>query len=235
MVLGLAALLVGLGKSGMYGTGMIAVPLAAEAFGGKMSTGLLLPILALADLFAVLFYNRHASWKYIWALLPTTALGLLLGTWIGDEISDLLFKQMIGAMVLLSLVFMIWQERRSSALESNPWIAGFFGSLGGFSSMVGNAAGPVMGTYLLAMRLPKDNYIGTSAWFFLILNWVKLPLHIWSWKTITGDTLLLDICVIPLIMLGIAIGFRIIKFIPDKKYRYLVIAMTFISAIRLLM
>jgi uncharacterized protein len=108
------------------------------------------------------------------------------------------------------------------------------GILGGFATMIGNVAGPIFAIYLLAMHLPKNNFIGTGAWFFLITNLVKFPLHIFIWKTINLQTLLLDVTLFPGIAAGAFFGIWLIKKIPDKTYRFFVITITALSALLLL-
>jgi uncharacterized protein len=95
-------------------------------------------------------------------------------------------------------------------------------------------AGPIFAIYLLAMHLPKNSFIGTGAWFFLIINLIKFPLHIFVWETISRDTLKLDLILLPGIAAGAIGGIWLVKKIPDKTYRAFVIIVTAISALLLL-
>ena len=97
--------------------------------------------------------------------------------------------------------------------------------------MVGNAAGAVIPMYLLSMRLPKNSYIGTSAWFFFIVNLLKVPLHIFFWKTIHLQSLSFNLLMIPPIILGVLLGIRIVKTIPEKGYRAFIMAAIFVAAL----
>lgn len=101
--------------------------------------------------------------------------------------------------------------------------------------MIGNAAGPIMNTYLLATKLPKNNFIGTGAWFFLVLNLFKIPFHILVWKTINWDSLQINFLMFPLILLGLGIGVVLVKYIPEKGFRYFVMVMTTLGSIKLLL
>jgi uncharacterized membrane protein YfcA len=121
--------------------------------------------------------------------------------------------------------------KKKEAIPTHPAFAILLGVLGGFGSMVGNAAGPIFAVYLLAMRLPKNTYIGTGAWFYLIINVIKLPFHIWVWKTITAESLLLDAIAIPAILLGAWLGIRIIKRFSEGFYRIFIVVMTLLSAL----
>ena len=235
VLLGLSGLLIGMSKTGISGVGLMVVPILANAFGGRPSVGLLLPILLFADVFAVTWYHRHAQWKHILRLLPWAFAGIVLATLVGKSISDQSFNRLLAALVIGGIAILIWHDIRSDKIKvpQSRWFAGVMGLLGGFSTMIGNAAGPVMALYLLSMRLPKNTYIGTGAWFFFIVNLSKVPLHIWSWKTITVNTVLLDIMVIPAIAAGAVLGIWLVRLLPEKYYRLLVIATTLLSALLL--
>ena len=232
----LSATLIGMSKVGVPGVSMLVVPTLAIIFGGKASTGILLPILMMADVFAVLYYHRHAQWKYLWKLLPFAFIGIGIALWVGEVVNDEWFKNIIAVMVFLSIGLMIWRDRKKEqTLFPDNWIfAGFMGVLGGFATMIGNVAGPIFAIYLLAMHQPKNKFIGTTAWFFLIVNFSKFPLHILVWKTITWQTLSLDIMLFPAIALGAFAGIQLIKRISDKLYRTAVIVVTALSAFLLL-
>jgi len=236
VLLGLSGLLIGMSKTGISGVGLMVVPLLANAFGGRPSVGLLLPILIFADVFAVTWYNRHAQWKHILRLLPWAFAGIISATLVGKNISDQSFNKLLAVLVLGGIAILVWRDIRSGKLKipQSRWFAGTMGLLGGFSTMIGNAAGPVMALYLLSMRLPKNVYIGTGAWFFFIVNLSKVPLHIWSWKTITVSSFLLDVLMIPAIAAGAFLGIWLVRLLPERFFRILVIVTTLLSAILLL-
>ncbi len=231
----ICALFVGMSKTGVSGLGMLIVPILATIFGGKVSSGLLLPMLCMGDIFAVWYYNRHAAWEYVLKLLPATILGVLFGVFVGNQINDTQFKAIIGGMIFLGLVIMIWQETRKvkTAIPNNWAFSSTAGLLGGFSTMIGNAAGPIMAIYLLSTRLPKNAFIGTGAWFFLIVNLFKIPFHVFIWDTITWHSFSLNVLVFPAIMIGAFLGIRIVKIIPEKPYRIFVIGSTILASLRL--
>ena len=230
----LCALLVGMAKTGLSGVGLMVVPLLASVFGGRPSVGLLLPILVFADVFAVSYYNRHAEWKYILRLLPWALIGVGAGVLVGQVISDIVFNRLLAVVVLTGIVLMILQDmRKKASIPDYWWFAMGLGLLGGFSTMIGNAAGPILALYLLSMRLPKNIYIGTGAWFFFIVNVFKVPFHVGIWKTITVQSLLFDVLMIPAIALGALLGIWLVKFFPEKAYRLFIIATTLFSALLL--
>jgi len=231
-----SAFFIGMAKAGVKGLGMFVVPAMAAAFGGKTSVGLVLPLLSMADIFAVSYYRRHAEWKYIWRLLPAAVLGVLLGIWVGQVVEDALFEDMIAIIIIGSLIMLLLQQNAnfSNLMASRPWVGAVFGAVGGFTTMIGNAAGPLMAVYLLATRIPKYSFIGTTAWFFLLINLFKIPFHIWVWGTIDLQSFLLDLCTLPAIALGIFLGIRVVKWIPEQAFRYFVIVMTLLISLRLL-
>ncbi len=230
-------MLVGMSKVGVPGVSMIVVPAMAFVFGAKQSTGVVLPMLMMADIFGVAYYHRHASWSHLVKVLPWAAAGLLIALWIGEKVNDEQFKNLIAILVFFSIALMIWQDKRKGTqlFPDKWWFAASMGILGGFATMIGNVAGPVFAIYLLAMHLPKNNFIGTSAWFFLIINFSKFPLQMFVWNNINAESLLIDLVTLPSIALGAFLGFKLVKIIPEKTFRGVVIVITFISAFLLLL
>ena len=219
-------------KTGVHGIGMASIPLLAIYFGGKVSAGLALPLLIIADIFAVVYYHRHANWPILWRLFPWAAIGVVIGTAVGVYIDDQRFREVMGLIIFTSFGVMLWMEKSNK--ERVPNSRAFtitIGVLGGFTTMVGNLAGPVMALYLLSARLPKYNYIGTTAWFFLVVNIFKVPFHVEFWRTITLESLALDLTVFPIIAVGAFAGIWIVKRIPEKQYRWFVIATTAVAAV----
>ena len=194
----LAAFCIGMAKTGVHGVAMFTVPIMALIFGGKASSGLMLPMLIMADLMAVYYYHRHANWHFLIKLFPSAAIGVVIATLLGNYIDDVLFKQIMAVIIFASLGIMFWMETANK--ENVPdylWFAILIGVLGGITTMIGNLAGSVMAVYLLSMRLPKNEFIGTAAWFFLIINVFKVPFHIWSWETISLNSFYLNLLGLP--------------------------------------
>ena len=231
-VMVMVGILVGMAKTGIHGAGMVAVPLLAIGFGGRTSSGIMLPILILGDLMAVYHYHRYAQWKYLNHVLPFAFVGVLLGAYVGIFIDDVVFRQVMASIIFLSTGVMILNERYQSQMNLKNWllIAGL-GIAAGFTTMVGNLAGSVMAVYLLSLKLLKNQFIGTAAWFFLIINLVKVPFHVYSWETITVSSLFLDSLVLPFIASGSFLGAQIVKRIPEQIYRRFVIFMTILAAL----
>lgn len=233
----IVALLTGMSKTGVHGAGMLSVPLLAGVFGGQLSSGVLLPMLVLADVFGVWYYHRHASWQHLKILFPWAAVGVVAGTVAGSYINDQVFKWIMASTIVVSVMIMLWLERlgESDKIPKQKSFAIATGIAGGFTSMVGNLAGSVMSVYLLSVRLPKNAFIGTTAWFFLVVNWFKVPFHVFAWHTITWKTVGLDLLTLPVILLGAWLGIVMVRKLTDRMYRWFIIIMTLIAAIGMLL
>jgi len=235
IAIGIAVFLLGLSKSGIKGIGIIIVVILAFVFGEKASTGILLPMLICADIFAVIYYNRHAQWHIIKKLMPWMIAGVLVGVWVGNDVSEILFKRLMAIIIIGSVIIMFFTEiRKSTKVPTNKWFAGVTGFLAGFTTMVGNLAGPISNIYFLAMRFPKNEFIGTAAWLFFIINVFKLPFHFFVWKTVTIESLVLNSVLIPVVILGFFAGVSIVKLISNVNYRRFILIVTAIGGVILL-
>ena len=233
----ISALVLGLSKAGLSGISLSIIPVMALIFGAKESTGVLLPMLIAADIMAVIYYHRNAVWKHIIRILPWIAVGILIAVITGNIINDNQFRLVMITVVWIMIILMIMNDLRKKSyneIPENHYFAGLMGLTGGFATMIGNSAGPVFNLYFLAMRLPKKEFIGTGAWLYLIMNCGKLPIQIFVWKTISVNTIILNLISVPVIAAGIFIGIHIVKLFPEKVYRYFVILTTLIASVFLL-
>ncbi|MDR1202603.1 MAG: sulfite exporter TauE/SafE family protein, partial [Tannerellaceae bacterium] len=146
------------------------------------------------------------------------------------------FRRLMAFCIFSGLAVMFWTEKKGidNKMYTAWWYAPLFGLMGGFTTMIGNAAGPVMSVYLLSMRLPKYSFVGTSAWFFLVVNYLKLPLQIFVWDNITLTTVALNALTIPFMITGAIAGIYFVKKVPEKSYRTFIIIVTILSTLMLL-
>jgi uncharacterized membrane protein YfcA len=230
-----SGLCIGMSKTGINGVSSIIIPIMALIFGAKESTGVLLPLLCFADLLAAVYYRRSAEWKHIFKLLPWALAGFGIALFVDRIVPARGFKILIGLCVFASLVVMFWNDRRGkdAVIPSAWWFSAIFGILGGFSTMIGNAAGPILSVFLLSMRLPKINFVGTAAWFFLIINYLKIPLQILVWHNISLQSLCFDLLVVPFALLGAFLGVLLVKKASEKVFRKLLMSLTLISTVLL--
>jgi len=231
----LAVFLMGISKAGLKGLSIFNVTLMALAFGSKASTGLFIPLLVLGDIFAVIHYNRHTQWKYILKLLPWMLLGILLGALLGKDLPEREFTWIMVAMILFSLGMLIWWDRRRSERLPSHWaFAGSVGTLAGLCTMIGNLAGSLTNIFFLAMRLPKNEFVGTAAWLYFITNLFKLPFHILVWETVTPESLLIDLWLAPVLFAGLFLGVYLVKKIDERNFKRFILVMTAIGALAML-
>ena len=211
---------------------MLNVTLMALVFGGKASTGIVLPLLCVADIGAVIFYNRHAQWKHFWKLIPWMAIGILIGVYTGKDLDEALFRKVMAMIIIVTAIIMVVMEwRKTITMPTNKLFVAGTGLVSGFTTMLGNLAGAFSNIYFLAMRMPKNDFIGTAAWVFLVINLFKLPFQVFYWKNITAASLQTDLLLLPALALGFWAGLKIVSRIKDDNYRKIVIVLTLIGAV----
>lgn len=238
ILVGLSAVLVGLSKTGIPGLGILMAPLMAMAFPEhvRQSTGILLGMLILGDLLATSYYRQNAEWKHVLRPLPPAMVGIVAGWVAMDYVSDAQLQPIMGAIVLGMLAVNYWRTRmrgENAPIPNQWWFAAIMGFVAGFTTMMANAAGPVMIIYLLAMRLPKVAFIGTSAWFFFVVNWLKVPFSV-HLNLITLQSIKLDLMMLPLIVLGAAAGILFLRRIPQRVFNSLIQILAAAAAVKLL-
>jgi hypothetical protein len=229
------SLLVGISKTGLPALGILLAPLFTEVLPPRASTGGLLPLLIVADVFAVIFWRRHGSWKHLVRLLPWSVAGIVAGYFAMGRINDLQMRYVMGAIVIAMLGVNVYREYvmgKDAPIPTSWWFAAIAGFLAGATTMVANAAGPVAMIYLLSMRLPKKEFIGTAGWYFFILNWLKVPFSL-SLGLITAPSLGFDALLAPAVVAGAFAGLLLAKGIPEKAFMIAVQALTFVSAVRM--
>jgi uncharacterized membrane protein YfcA len=230
-----AAFIAGLSKTGIPGLGIIFVPLFALVLPARMSTGALLPLLIVGDFVAVIWYRRNAVWRHLLRLLPWAVGGIVIGFFALGRIDDRQLRPVIAVVVIVMLVVGLWRDlatRGKARIPSGLWFAALAGVLAGATTMLANAAGPVMMVYLLAMRLPKDEFLGTGAWFFAVVNWVKVPFSV-GLGLITPQSLFLDAALSGGVLLGAFVGILAARRLPEKAFNIAMQVLTFGSAVML--
>lgn len=228
----LASFIIGMGKAGLKGIDMLSVTLMAFVFGSKSSTGIVLPLLCMADIAAVAYYNRHAQWKHFWKLIPWMVIGILLGVFIGKDLNEAIFRKIMAVIILTTIIIVLMMEyRKAKQVPTHPLFTASTGLAAGFTTMLGNLAGAFANLYFLAMQLPKNDFIGTTAWIFLCINLFKFPFQVFYWKNINSQSLHIDLVLLPALALGFGIGLLIVGKIQDEKYRKIVILLTLIGSL----
>lgn len=237
IMLSVCALCIGMSKTGIQGLMLAIVPYMAMLFGAKESTGIILPMLCMADVIAVIYYRRIADWRIIVKLLPTAVIGFFIAIAVDRMIPADEFKHLMGWTLLSALVVIVWNVifKKHRPWMDGWWYSSFFGLLGGFTTMIGNAAGPVMSVYLLSLKKDKMAFVGINAWFFLVINLLKVPLQIFVWHNISLESFSLNLLILPVIFLGAFVGFRIVRILPEKVFKCFIFVVVLVSVIMMLM
>lgn len=232
VIAGVAAFVLGIAKAGIKGLGVLIVTLMALVFGSKVSTGIIIPLLITADILAVIYYRRNADWGLLFKLLPWMVLGVLLGVYIGQDLPEQIFKRGMAIIILTTVGMMFWWDQRKIVkVPERKWFAALLGASAGFTTMIGNLAGAFANIFFLAMRVPKNVFIGTTAWLFFIINLFKLPFHIWTWETVSVATFAVNLRLIPIVVLGFLVGVRTVALIREGDYRRMILILTAIGAV----
>lgn len=237
----LAATGIGVSKSGLPGISLLHVAIFAHLFPGLASTGVVLPMLVAGDIGAVLLFRRHAQWPHVFRTLPPALVGVVAGWavmgWTQRQgIPAARFGPVIGGIVLLLALTQLGRHWKPDLFARAPHTRGFAWTLGfiaGVTTMLANAAGPVLGLYLLAVALPKDAFVGTAAWFFLLINLLKVPFSA-QLGLIQASTLTFNLVLIPAIIAGLFLGRGVIARLPQKWFDSLVLGFALLAAARLL-
>ncbi len=225
---------IGMAKTGVPGLGILAVPLFVLAVGdARLSAGWLLPILLMADLFAVVAYRRHPAAKNLFGLLPSVVVGLATGAFVLSY-PERIIRPLLGAIVLLILILFLLRRRGIDLTPANSrWHSPFYGAVAGFATMVANAAGPIMNIYMLTKGLKGEAFVATGAWFFFLVNLSKIPVytaqHMMSWQSLA-----FDVALAPPTIAGAILGRKVLAKLPEHVFVNTVIVLAFAATIALM-
>ena len=226
----------GIAKAGLAGVGMMTVLLMADIFPGKLSSGVVLPLLIFADIMAAILYRQEIHWGRIRSLFWPILCGIIAGWGVLFYLPDAAFKPLIGAMILLMLAVQITRSRTPdlTALAGSPAFTWGAGLLTGLSTMVANAAGPIASIYLFMLGLPKREFVATMAWLFLMVNLVKVPfsLHL---GLISGGSLTLNLLLVPAVLTGLFLGRIMVHRLPQGPFQIIILTLAGLAALRLLL
>ena len=239
------SLLIGISKTGLPGTGVLAVIVIANVFIGRLVNGVTTPLLILGDCFAVFWYARSARWDKIRELIPSVAIGAFIGViflyFLDDNAAGrTLFNRVLGSIVLVMLALHLLRKQLGDRLT--PTTAGgrfLSGSTAGFSTYVGNAAGPIMSIYMSALKLPKMEFMGTTAVYYFIFNLSKIPIFLFlQWlapqkPTFSSTTLTSNLLMLPFVVAGVFVGKWMLPRITQRSFEIIVLVLSALAALRL--
>lgn len=240
VVVGVAVLLYGISKTAMPVLGVLAGPVLAAALGPTTASAFAVPLLIAGDLVALSIYRQHANWRLIWRVVPGVLVGFVVTAVMFAVIDQHILARILGVLILVSVILELWQrwQKRSGRADVEPdrpdrLAAGFFGILAGMTTMAANAGGTAMTLYLLKMRVPMLAFMGTSAWFFFILNVAKIPI-VGALGLITGASLLADLAFLPVVLVGALLGIAVFRRMNQAVFANLALALSAAASIWLI-
>ncbi|MCX8083027.1 MAG: sulfite exporter TauE/SafE family protein [bacterium] len=233
LLLFLSGFLIGVSKTGIPGLGLLAISLSTIVLPAKAATGIILIVLICGDIFAVIYYKRNAVWKHLLRLFPFAFTGIFIGFLIMKKINDEQLRPVIGIIILVMLGLNYLWKKNNPDIPQRWYFAAVLGLIAGITTMMANAAGPIMVIYLLAMNLDKKEFVGTSAWYFFIGNLFKVPFSA-KLGLINTHSLQLNLFILPGVILGAITGIFILKKLSTKMFNTIVEILTIIAAIKLI-
>jgi uncharacterized membrane protein YfcA len=237
LILMLCGIFIGFAKTGVSTFGLITVVVLTMVLPAKTAVGLMLPALIVGDLVAVIYYRRTVVWKYLFSLLPWVLIGLLGGYMVLVFVENHELSLLMGVLILTLIVLQLLRERFGflgmNEVPSSMVFTIMMGGLAGFATMIGNVAGVIMAIYLLSVRLPKQEFVGTGAWFFLFVNVIKVPFYM-HLNMINLNSLTHNLWMVPAVLLGAYLGIKILPRIPQKWFQHIILSFGAAGAVRLI-
>lgn len=234
------AVLVGMAKPGIAGLGTLFIAIFANVLPTKEATGVVLPLLLFGDIVAVASYLKYTQWRHVVRLFPWAAAGVVVGYFLMSRIDNQQARWLVGGIILALVGLHALRRGRVGAAEARwkeegPPVGLVVGTgvLAGITTLLANAAGPLMAIYLLALRLPKWEFLGTSAVFFMALNLFKVPFMV-NLGLITSGSLWVNLLLAPAVWAGAFAGKWLVTRINQRWFETITLAMTALAGIKLL-
>lgn len=217
-----AVILLGLAKGGFAGIGVIAVPLMALAISPVLAASITLPILIVQDVVSVWAFRKTWDAKVLRLMLPSAAVGIALGYALAAFVKPGAVELAVGAVAIVFALLRLWAERssapaRAPQVERVPWRGVVAGVAAGFTSQIAHAGGPPFQMYVLPKNLPRDTFIGTSAIFFAVVNWMKVPAY-WALGQFTREAMATAAVLLPLAIASTYAGVWLVRQVPAANF-----------------
>jgi uncharacterized membrane protein YfcA len=236
IVAGLAAFLIGLSKGGLGGAaGALTTPLLALILPVAKVVGLLLPILMLADIFAVALHWQRWNGRIVILLLPGAVIGITIGTYFITRSPAGLLRPALGITVLFFALYKILEKRiiRTTEYRERNWHGLVAGSISGFSSALAHTGGPPVRIYLLIQKVSPATFVATTALYFMIVNWIKVPYYLYA-GLFDFELLRSFAWYLPLIPIGAWLGRRLAYRFDQQTFERIIILFLIINAVLLI-
>lgn len=228
--------LYGFSKTAMPVAGVLAGPLLAAALGATTASGFIMPLLLIGDFFALARYRQHANWPLIIKLIPGVLVGIVLTAVLFKYVEAHTLDRIIGVLILVSVLLEVWRRRfpkPDDAVTPNRLAVGFFGTLAGMTTMAANAGGTAMTLYLINMRVAMLAFMGTFAWFFFVLNLLKVPFLV-GLGFLNSDTLRADLWFIPVVVVGALVGYWTFRRMNERVFTTVALALSAVASVFLI-
>jgi uncharacterized protein len=236
LVTSFVILLIGLSKGGLGGAaGGAATPLMALVMPPELAIGLLLPLLMLTDVFAVAVHWGKWDRRLLLYLVPASLIGITLGTALITSISSEALRIGLGIFVVIFVLYKLLEKRIQESLtyQSRNWHGVLAGAVAGFTSTLAHTGGPPITIYLLLQNISPRSFIATSAIYFAIINWLKVPYYVFA-GILHPQQLLEIVWLLPLIPVGVVIGRWLSVRINKATFERVIMVLLVVSAVLLL-
>jgi uncharacterized protein len=230
----LAVVIVSFSKAGLLGSlGMVAVPLLSLVMPARDAAGMFLPLLLVMDVIAIWTYRQDANWHILKIMIPGAAIGTLIGWALWTVVSDAMVLLFVGVITLLFILdaMLPLRKKLEGLPPSRPW-GWFWGGFAGFTSFISHTGGPPFQIYVLPQKLSPVNYSGTNAFFFAIVNTMKLVPYFFLGQ-LTVSNLTVGLILTPLAVVGVLVGVWLVRRISVKLFYQIAYVLVAVLAVKL--
>lgn len=231
-----AVVLSGLAKGGFAGVGALAMPVMALAIDPVRGAAILLPILILQDAVGVWAYRRNWDGRILAVMLPGAAVGILLGWFFAAQVSEVAVLGLLGVISVLFGLQRLWVERGGPiTLPSNSpaWVGFLFGIASGFTSQIAHAGSPPFQMWVLPKRLTRDMLVGTTAFAFAAMNWMKVPAYA-ALGQFSRDNLIATAMLAPVAILSTFAGVALVRRVDPARFYTLIYILMILLGLKLM-
>ena len=230
-----AILLYGVAKSGLGGSiSLISIPLMTVVMPLNQALAIILPILIFSDFIAVYKFRKEFDLNTIKLIVPFAAIGIFIGSFTFSYFSEELLKFIVGIMgFLFASHYFLFKKNKIIPTKKNFFKGAIFSTIAGFTSFCVHAGGTPTSIYLLPLKLKKEIYVGTRVVFFTFVNLIKLPFYL-HLSMITSESFLQSVILIPFTIIGIFIGYKILKIIDEKLFYNIIYLLIFLTSTNLI-
>lgn len=236
---GFCVFVYGVSKTVMPVLGVLASPIIAAALTPTIAAGFMVPLLILGDLVALTVYRQHVQWRLILRILPGLLVGFALTAVLFLRADITTVSRVVGGLILVSVILEVLRMRQTGDTPPSVgtlWdrsVTAFFGVFAGVTTLAANAGGAAMSLYLVRLRVPMLAFMGTSVWFFFILNLIKVPV-VASLGLISAESLRVGLFMAPLVVAGALVGIVIFRHLDQRVFVTTALALSAVAAVWLL-